>query len=117
MEKQINGNTQNISIGLELTKINLFIQEELRIKNETIRQNEKTIEELKNLVREKDNASNAMEKKALAAIHETDGNRQMINKLLGDISKLQNDNEWYKRTYEKRSVLGYIKEKFFRKKW
>lgn len=46
-----------------------------------------------------------------------DGNRQLINKLLGDLSKLQNDIEWYKRTYEQRSFLGTIREKIFRKKY
>lgn len=45
----------------------------------------------------------------------TDGNRQLINKLLGDISKLQNDVEWYKKTYVQRSFLGTIREKIFRK--
>ena len=44
-----------------------------------------------------------------------EGNRQLINKLLGESAKLQNDIEWYKRTYEKRSLLGTIREKLFRK--
>ena len=44
-----------------------------------------------------------------------DGNQQLINKLLGDISKLQNDVEWYKKTYVQRSFLGTILEKIFRK--
>ena len=47
--------------------------------------------------------------------HLTDGNRQLINKLLGDISKLQNDVDWYKKTYVQRSFLGTISEKIFRK--
>ena len=47
--------------------------------------------------------------------HLMEGNRQLINKLLGDLSKLQNDVEWYKRTYEKRSLLGTIREKIFKK--
>lgn len=50
------------------------------------------------------------------AQHLIDGNRQLINKLLGDLSKLQNDVEWYKRTYEQRSFLGTVKEKVFTKK-
>ena len=47
--------------------------------------------------------------------HLMEGNRQLINKLIGDLSKLQNDVEWYKRTYEKRSLLGTIREKIFKK--
>jgi hypothetical protein len=45
-----------------------------------------------------------------------EGNRQLINKLLGESGKLQNDIEWYKRTYEQRSFLGTVKEKIFTKK-
>ena len=43
------------------------------------------------------------------------GNSQLINKLLGELSKAQNDIEWYKLTYEKRSFLGTIREKLLRK--
>ena len=49
--------------------------------------------------------------------HLVEGNRQLINKLLGELSKLQNDIGWYKRTYEQRSFLGTIREKIFRKKY
>jgi len=44
-----------------------------------------------------------------------EGNKQLMDKLLGNISKLQNDVDWYKRTYEQRSVLGYFREKLFKK--
>lgn len=40
-----------------------------------------------------------------------DGTKQLVNKLLEDIRRYQNDIEWYKRTYETRSLLGTIKEK------
>ena len=43
----------------------------------------------------------------------TEGNRQIVNKLLNDIDRLQQDIEWYKRTYESRSLLGTLKEKVF----
>jgi hypothetical protein len=49
------------------------------------------------------------------ARHQMEGNSQLINKLLGELSKLQNDIEWYKWTYEKRSFLGTIREKLLRK--
>ena len=44
-----------------------------------------------------------------------EGNKQLINKLLGDLSMLQNDVEWYKKTYERRSFLGVVREKLFHK--
>ena len=47
--------------------------------------------------------------------HLMEGNKQLIDKFLGDISKLQNDIDWYKRTYEQRSFLGTIREKLLRK--
>jgi len=57
------------------------------------------------------NLKEALENARLQA----EGNNQLINKLLGELSKLQNDIEWYKLTYEKRSLLGTIREKLFRK--
>lgn len=40
-----------------------------------------------------------------------EGSKQLINKLLEDIRRYQNDIDWYKRTYETRSLMGTIKEK------
>ena len=45
-----------------------------------------------------------------------EGKKQLINKLLGDIARLSHDVEWYKRTYEKRTLLGTLKEKFINRK-
>ena len=42
---------------------------------------------------------------------QAEGNGQIINKLLGELTKLKNDIEWYKLTYEKRSLLGVLKDK------
>lgn len=44
----------------------------------------------------------------------TEGNRQLVNKLLNDIDRLQQDVEWYKRTYESRSFIGTFKQKLAR---
>jgi chaperonin cofactor prefoldin len=55
-------------------------------------------------------------KQALEKAHrQSEGYSQLINKLLGELSKLQNDIEWYKLTYEKRSFLGTVREKLFRR--
>ena len=45
-----------------------------------------------------------------------EGHQQLVNKLLNDISRYQNDLDWYRRTYEKRTFLGVIKEKLLRLK-
>jgi hypothetical protein len=42
---------------------------------------------------------------------QSEGNRQLINKLITDIDKLQQTIDWYKRTYESRSLFGVIKDK------
>lgn len=44
-------------------------------------------------------------------IKKNEGNKQLINKLLEDIRRYQNDIDWYKKTYEKRTLLGILKEK------
>jgi chromosome segregation ATPase len=72
---------------------------------------------LKNVIVRKDADIQHYEEKLQQAAHSIEGNRQLVNKLLGDLSKLQNDIEWYKRTYEQRSFLGTVKEKIFRKRW
>jgi peptidoglycan hydrolase CwlO-like protein len=42
-------------------------------------------------------------------------NQQLFNKLLEDLTKLNNDIDWYKKTYEQRSFLGTVREKLFRR--
>ncbi len=44
----------------------------------------------------------------------SDGKRQLVNKLLNDIDRLQQDVEWYKRTYESRSLIGTLKQKIIK---
>lgn len=44
-----------------------------------------------------------------------EGQQQLINKLLSDIDRYQLDIDWYRRTYEKRTFLGVIKEKILRR--
>lgn len=109
--QQVNGTTNGKSMEYDIYKIRLFIEEQLKEKQEMLRQKDKLINELENKSFMKEQEITELEEKLDHHEHEMDGNRQLINKLLGDISKLQNDIEWYKRTYEKRSFLGYIKER------
>ncbi|MDN3654404.1 hypothetical protein QWZ08_02130 [Ferruginibacter paludis] len=76
---------------------------------------EKDIENLLQSVQGKDTELRNYKEQLENARNSIEGNRQLINKLLGDLSKLQNDIDWYKRTYEQRSFLGTVKEKIFRK--
>ncbi len=76
---------------------------------------EKTIRELTAVVEKKDAEIVRLQQLADKTKDTMDGNSQLINKLLGDLGKLQNDLDWYKRTYEKRSFLGTIRTKLLKK--
>ncbi|HEY4207016.1 MAG TPA: hypothetical protein VGM31_09390 [Puia sp.] len=45
-----------------------------------------------------------------------DGTHQLVNKLLNDIEKYRKDIQWYRRTYETRSLPGTILQKLFRRR-
>lgn len=111
MEKQLNGVMSHDMIRQNLDQIRNFLENELSEKKETIREQAAEIEELKKQLQQKNTAISMFEINTLKFQESTEGNRQLINKLLGDISKLQNDVDWYRRTYEKRSLLGIFKEK------
>lgn len=116
MEKQLNGVVSPDIIKQNLEYIRSFIEVELAEKKETIKEQAAEIEALKQLLQKKDIAISMFEANTREFQETAEGNRQLINKLLGDISRLQNDIDWYKRTYEKRSLLGVLREKFFHKK-
>jgi septal ring factor EnvC (AmiA/AmiB activator) len=111
MEKQLNGVMSHDMIRQNLDQIRSFIEIELAGKKETIKEQAAEIEELKKILQQKDTAISMFEANTREFQETAEGNRQLINKLLGDISRLQNDVDWYRRTYEKRSFLGLLKEK------
>jgi len=76
---------------------------------------EKNIHDLMAEAERKDDEISHLKEALEKAHYQTEGNSQLINKLLGELSKLQNDIEWYKLTYEKRSLLGTLREKLLRK--
>jgi septal ring factor EnvC (AmiA/AmiB activator) len=116
MEKTSNANgTAYIDIQTQLNGIVRFLQTEYTEKKIEVRKQEAAMEILKNILQEKDGEINSVKESLQQAQEAAEGNRQLVNKLLGEISKLQNDIEWYKRTYETRSFLGTILEKIKRK--
>lgn len=76
---------------------------------------EKDMAALRKEISGKDNKISLLKEELENAQHLVEGNRQLINKLLGELSKHQNNIEWYKRTYEQRSFFGMIRQKFMRK--
>ena len=89
---------------------------EILAKQKTIERQEQEIQRLHLELERNDKTILHTGEKLSECISKSEGNRQLINKLLNDIERLQQDIDWYKRTYEKRSFLGTLKEKIFFKK-
>ena len=86
---------------------------EILSKQTTIQRQEAEIQRLHALVEEKNRVVLETNTKLAECMRTGEGNRQLINKLLGDLDRLAQDIEWYKRTYEKRSLLGTLRQKLF----
>ena len=108
------GNIEDVQQSLELIEHKL--DSEIVAKQRTIDHQQQEIQRLHLLIEEKDKTILETSEKLIECASNNEGNRQLINKLLNDIDRLNQDIEWYKRTFEKRSFLGTIKEKIFLKK-
>jgi chromosome segregation ATPase len=108
------GNIDDVQQWLELIEHKL--DSEILAKQRTIDHQQQEIQRLHLLIEGKDKIILEISEKLTECTNNSEGNRQLINKLLGDIDRLHQDIDWYKRTYEKRSFLGTIKEKIFLKK-
>lgn len=111
----------NSEVSTENTKvilaaINYKLDADIAAKQKTIDLHEKEIQRLHQLTEEKNSLLMQMTEKLTECARNNEGSRQLINKLLNDIDRLNQDVEWYRRTYEKRSLLGTIKEKIFHRK-
>lgn len=104
-------NSQMLQIVDMLRSIQRSLESEVLAKQATIALRELEIKELRIFLNEKDELLKERSNRLASADQVQEGNRQLINKLLGEIERLHQDIEWYRRTYEKRSLLGTIKEK------
>ena len=91
------------------------LETEVAAKRRIIEEKEQDTHQLKSLIEEKDSRIEELNNKLVDCQHNVDGNRQLVNKLLNDIERMQQEIEWYKRTYENRSVVGTLKEKLLGK--
>ncbi len=110
------GNMEEIQQSLEL--IEHKIDSEILSKQKTIDHQQQEIQRLHSIIEGKDKTILELSEKLTECASNNEGNRQLINKLLGDIDRLRQDLDWYERTFEKRSLAGVIKDrfKFFRRK-
>jgi hypothetical protein len=102
-------------INKDLEYIRNYLEKEMALKQKAFEKSESNNEVLKKVLEEKNTEITNLLIKLQEVQQASEGNRQIINKLLNDISHYQKDIDWYKRTYEKRSFLGVIKEKIFKK--
>jgi predicted RNase H-like nuclease (RuvC/YqgF family) len=95
----------------KLDELQYYFDMEITYKQRIIDKLINDIETLRHQLQDKEREVHGLRKELDECVHNEEGNRQLINKLLSDISRYQNDIEWYKRTYEKRSLLGVLKDK------
>jgi len=103
------------SIRERLDEIRMYMNNEIAFKQSIIEGQQEQISQLKAFSEEKGGIISRLEEQLRECRQTNEGTRQLINKLLNDISNYQKDIEWYKRTYEKRSLAGTIWQKLFRK--
>jgi len=103
------------SIHERLEEIRVYLVKEVAFKQAVIDGQGEQLGKLKMHAEEKDLMLKRMNDQLQECRQTNEGTRQLINKLLNDISNYQKDIEWYKRTYEKRSLAGTIWQKLFRK--
>jgi predicted nucleic acid-binding Zn-ribbon protein len=115
MEEQINEGFELETISKGLSTIRRYLEIEMARKQLFIEKLESDADTLRKTISEKDTEITSLQGKLQEMLQSSEGNRQIINKLLNDISHYQKDLDWYKRTYEKRSFLGVIKEKILKK--
>jgi chromosome segregation ATPase len=115
MEEQINESLELEAISKALVSISNYLENEIKHKQHFIEKLESEAETLRKTISAKDTEITGLQEKLQEILQSSEGNRQIINKLLNDISHYQKDIDWYKRTYEKRSLLGTIREKLFRR--
>lgn len=94
-----------------LKSIELQLQKELATKQKMLEDSWEEIRNLRAQLDVKDHSILALQAKIADNQRNIEGNRQLINKLLSDLDRMRQDLEWYKRTYEHRSLLGVIKDK------
>jgi DNA repair ATPase RecN len=115
-----NGHTINDSsykqINEKLEQITRYLLQEMDAKQKTIEEQRQEIAQYKAELTARANEIAEQEEKLMQCAEHKEGHRQLINKLLNDIEHFQNDIEWYKRTYERRSFWGVLKEKLRRRK-
>ncbi len=113
---KVNGDHDGIVLRT-LKLIDQKLEKEIASNQDIVRWQQEELKRLQSEVLEKTNLVSELNTKLIECRSQSEGNRQLINKLITDIDRLQQNVDWYKRTYESRSLVGVIKDKlkhFFR---
>lgn len=94
-----------------LKDIQQKMAEEMTCKQKALESSFEEIRTLRKVVEGKDRTIIDLKNKLDDCQRNNEGNRQLINKLLNDLERAHQDIEWYKRTYERRNILGVIKDR------
>jgi Mg2+ and Co2+ transporter CorA len=103
-------------INEKLEQITKHLLQENENKQQVIEEQRLEIEKLHAALNQKTAVMAGLKEQLNQSAQNTEGHRQLINKLLNDIEHFQNDIEWYKRTYERRSIWGVLKDKLTKRK-
>jgi|GEM_PF-901159 len=103
-------------INEKLEQISRHLLQENEYKQQVIEEQRLEIEKLLTELNQKTTVIAGLKEQLSQNEQHTEGHRQLVNKLLNDIEHFQNDIEWYKRTYERRSIWGVLKEKLTKRK-
>ena len=98
-----------------MSAIRTYIENEIAGKEAMILRLQEQLTQMSGLILQKDAQLELLQEKLSECKQSAEGQRQLMNKLLNDIGNYQRDIMWYRRTYEHRSLLGILKDKFIRK--
>jgi chromosome segregation ATPase len=94
-----------------IQNIEQHLVKELQLKQKALDEKKAELSMLHFLMEEKNQTVLQLQEKIGECQQNIEGNRQLINKLLNEQARMQQDLEWYKRTYETRTLLGLIKDR------
>jgi hypothetical protein len=94
-----------------MARIEAQLLQELQLKQQLLEEKSKELNEVRLHLAESRKANRTLQEQLLEQGQLIEGNRQLINKLLNDQSRLQQDVEWFRRTYETRTLVGLLKDR------
>jgi septal ring factor EnvC (AmiA/AmiB activator) len=108
---KINDIDQQAIVLKTLKSIEQKLEKEITLSQNMIEWHQGELKRLQYETVEKNNTIAELNARLAECRSHVEGNRQLINKLINDIDRLQQNIDWYKRTYESRSLFGVIKDK------